>query len=231
MESTGKAGAIQVTQETCEILQTFGYTFEQRGLVAVKGKGQLMTYYLIVSVKSFHEIFSFVCELMYVLFSFEKKGKASDGAPNTTSFSPSLSHNAKKTVSNPATPKSNVIQTKDLNSVTSTPQANPKSVTSPLSSCSNSPSSVRINQNYDPNNMKKQAPSEQANAVNHSNADGDCDLDNSEDADSKPLLNATDNPQIVSKRTNNRYEKSDENSTTKADSDNESETLITNNHN
>lgn len=48
MESTGKAGAIQVTQETCEILRTFGYTFEQRGLVAVKGKGQLMTYYLLV---------------------------------------------------------------------------------------------------------------------------------------------------------------------------------------
>ncbi|XP_062548182.1 adenylate cyclase type 3 [Armigeres subalbatus] len=46
MESTGKAGAIQVTEETCHILQTFGYTFEQRGLVAVKGKGQLMTYYL-----------------------------------------------------------------------------------------------------------------------------------------------------------------------------------------
>lgn len=48
MESTGKAGAIQVTQETCEILQTFGFSFEQRGLVAVKGKGQLMTYYLLV---------------------------------------------------------------------------------------------------------------------------------------------------------------------------------------
>jgi len=46
MESTGKAGAIQVTEETCQILQTFGYTFEQRGFVAVKGKGQLMTYYL-----------------------------------------------------------------------------------------------------------------------------------------------------------------------------------------
>ncbi|XP_059613778.1 adenylate cyclase type 3 [Phlebotomus argentipes] len=46
MESTGKAGAIQVTEETTHILQTFGYTFEQRGLVAVKGKGQLMTYYL-----------------------------------------------------------------------------------------------------------------------------------------------------------------------------------------
>ncbi|XP_052747174.1 adenylate cyclase type 3 [Bicyclus anynana] len=46
MESTGKAGCIQVTEETCQILQHFGYYFEQRGLVAVKGKGQLMTYYL-----------------------------------------------------------------------------------------------------------------------------------------------------------------------------------------
>nr|XP_026487706.1 adenylate cyclase type 8 [Vanessa tameamea]XP_026487708.1 adenylate cyclase type 8 [Vanessa tameamea]XP_026487709.1 adenylate cyclase type 8 [Vanessa tameamea] len=46
MESTGKAGCIQVTEETCHILQSFGYYFEQRGLVAVKGKGQLMTYYL-----------------------------------------------------------------------------------------------------------------------------------------------------------------------------------------
>ena len=41
----------KVTEETCEILQTFGYTFEQRGLVAVKGKGQLMTYYLKVMQK------------------------------------------------------------------------------------------------------------------------------------------------------------------------------------
>ncbi|XP_053602923.1 adenylate cyclase type 8-like isoform X2 [Plodia interpunctella] len=46
MESTGKAGCIQVTEETCQILESFGYYFEQRGLVAVKGKGQLMTYYL-----------------------------------------------------------------------------------------------------------------------------------------------------------------------------------------
>ncbi|XP_055849197.1 adenylate cyclase type 3 [Episyrphus balteatus] len=46
MESTGKAGNIQVTEETCNILKEFGYTFEQRGLVSVKGKGQLMTYYL-----------------------------------------------------------------------------------------------------------------------------------------------------------------------------------------
>lgn len=37
----------QVTEETCGILRPFGYQFEQRGLVSVKGKGQLMTYYLI----------------------------------------------------------------------------------------------------------------------------------------------------------------------------------------
>ncbi|XP_069987420.1 adenylate cyclase type 3-like [Penaeus vannamei] len=47
MESTGKAGCIQVTEETTKILQHFGYVFEQRGLIAVKGKGELMTYYLV----------------------------------------------------------------------------------------------------------------------------------------------------------------------------------------
>nr|XP_053644581.1 adenylate cyclase type 3-like [Cherax quadricarinatus] len=47
MESTGKAGCIQVTEETTKILQNFGYVFEQRGLIAVKGKGELMTYYLV----------------------------------------------------------------------------------------------------------------------------------------------------------------------------------------
>lgn len=36
-----------MTEETCEILRNFGYQFEQRGLVTVKGKGQLMTYYLL----------------------------------------------------------------------------------------------------------------------------------------------------------------------------------------
>lgn len=55
MESTGKAGAIQVTEETCNILRLFGYTFLQRGLVAVKGKGQLMTFYLQVRVMNFHK--------------------------------------------------------------------------------------------------------------------------------------------------------------------------------
>lgn len=47
MESTGKAGCIQVTAENHRILRLFGYQFEQRGLVNVKGKGQLMTYYLV----------------------------------------------------------------------------------------------------------------------------------------------------------------------------------------
>lgn len=46
MESTGKAGAIQVTQETRQILGQFGFTFIERGLVMVKGKGELLTFYL-----------------------------------------------------------------------------------------------------------------------------------------------------------------------------------------
>ncbi|GAB1862161.1 adenylate cyclase [Camponotus japonicus] len=47
MESTGKVGCIQVTDETRRILEPFGFGFEQRGLVFVKGKGQLLTHYLI----------------------------------------------------------------------------------------------------------------------------------------------------------------------------------------
>lgn len=47
MESTGKAGCIQVVEETAHILEEFGFIFEQRGLVSVKGKGKLMTYYLV----------------------------------------------------------------------------------------------------------------------------------------------------------------------------------------
>lgn len=101
-----------------------------------------------------------------------------------------------------------------------------------MSSCSNSPSSVRINQNYDPNNIKKKTPNDEANNLNHtSQTDGECDLDNSEDADSKPLLNASENTQIITKRSNNRCEKADQESATKVDSDNESDTLIANSHN
>ncbi|KAH9372417.1 hypothetical protein HPB48_009641 [Haemaphysalis longicornis] len=47
MESTGKAGNIQVVKETADILESFGFALEQRGLVSVKGKGMLMTFYLL----------------------------------------------------------------------------------------------------------------------------------------------------------------------------------------
>lgn len=46
-DDDGDISNFQVTQETTNILRHFGYVFEQRGLIAVKGKGELMTYYLI----------------------------------------------------------------------------------------------------------------------------------------------------------------------------------------
>ena len=38
--------SFQVVGATMEILLEFGYTFQQRGLVKVKGKGDIMTYFL-----------------------------------------------------------------------------------------------------------------------------------------------------------------------------------------
>lgn len=46
MYSTGKANHIQVTQSVYNILCSRGYTFECRGLVAVKGKGKMVTYWM-----------------------------------------------------------------------------------------------------------------------------------------------------------------------------------------
>uniref|UniRef100_A0A8D0GYW6 Adenylate cyclase type 7 n=1 Tax=Sphenodon punctatus TaxID=8508 RepID=A0A8D0GYW6_SPHPU len=46
MESTGELGKIQVTEETCKILQDLGYSCECRGLINVKGKGELRTYFV-----------------------------------------------------------------------------------------------------------------------------------------------------------------------------------------
>lgn len=37
---------VQVVEETATILRHFGFEFDQRGLVSVKGKGKLMTFYL-----------------------------------------------------------------------------------------------------------------------------------------------------------------------------------------
>ncbi|RUS87759.1 hypothetical protein EGW08_004505, partial [Elysia chlorotica] len=46
MESTGQAGRIQVVEECKQVLSKLGFQFEKRGLIYVKGKGELMTYFL-----------------------------------------------------------------------------------------------------------------------------------------------------------------------------------------
>lgn len=46
MESSGKAGCIQISARTYELLKDKGYKFSERGPVAVKGKGNMMTYFL-----------------------------------------------------------------------------------------------------------------------------------------------------------------------------------------
>ncbi len=46
MESTGEAGRIQVTEEVYRELQS-AFAFQERGMIPVKGKGQLRTYWLL----------------------------------------------------------------------------------------------------------------------------------------------------------------------------------------
>ncbi|CAM9645786.1 unnamed protein product [Rangifer tarandus platyrhynchus] len=46
MDSTGVLDKIQVTEETSVILQTLGYTCTCRGIINVKGKGDLKTYFV-----------------------------------------------------------------------------------------------------------------------------------------------------------------------------------------
>ncbi|XP_042637709.1 LOW QUALITY PROTEIN: adenylate cyclase type 7 [Orycteropus afer afer] len=53
MESTGELGKIQVTEETCTILQELGYSCECRGLINVKGKGELRTYFVCTDTAKF----------------------------------------------------------------------------------------------------------------------------------------------------------------------------------
>ncbi|XP_036608489.1 adenylate cyclase type 7 [Trichosurus vulpecula] len=53
MESTGELGKIQVTEETCTILQKLGYSCECRGLINVKGKGELRTYFVCTDTTKF----------------------------------------------------------------------------------------------------------------------------------------------------------------------------------
>ncbi|TRY90877.1 hypothetical protein DNTS_021953 [Danionella cerebrum] len=47
MESTGELGKIQVTEETSDVLQKLGYSCECRGLINVKGKGELKTFFVV----------------------------------------------------------------------------------------------------------------------------------------------------------------------------------------
>jgi len=46
MDSTGVVGKIQVTQEVAQILKTKGYLLTCRGAISVKGKGEMVTYFL-----------------------------------------------------------------------------------------------------------------------------------------------------------------------------------------
>ncbi|XP_060922325.1 adenylate cyclase type 4-like [Limanda limanda] len=46
MDSTGVLDKIQVTEETAEVVQSIGYGVTLRGVVNVKGKGELTTYFL-----------------------------------------------------------------------------------------------------------------------------------------------------------------------------------------
>lgn len=47
------AFSFQVTEETCTILQGLGYSCECRGLINVKGKGELRTYFVCTDTAKF----------------------------------------------------------------------------------------------------------------------------------------------------------------------------------
>jgi class 3 adenylate cyclase len=51
MESSGQPGSIQVTAATYERLKD-KYVFEKRGTIKVKGKGEMVTYWLMGSQTS-----------------------------------------------------------------------------------------------------------------------------------------------------------------------------------
>jgi class 3 adenylate cyclase len=49
MQSSGSPGKIQVTETTYQLLKD-KYKFLERGLVNIKGKGEMMTYWLVGSI-------------------------------------------------------------------------------------------------------------------------------------------------------------------------------------
>lgn len=172
MESTGKAGMIQVTAETCQILEAFGYFFEQRGLVAVKGKGQLMTYYLL--------------------------GK-NDKPPTPKVTSP--------VVQQPSSAATNEVDEHSSSSTHAISQAPPESPNLLThSSTTASPSSVRLNQNYQVNN------STDIEADNLDSIGSNCNenLQNIKQSEFDPLI--TDSPKSTStnQSSSNRLRSMDE---------------------
>lgn len=46
MDSTGVLNKIQVTEETAQVAKSVGYNVSERGVINVKGKGQLVTYFI-----------------------------------------------------------------------------------------------------------------------------------------------------------------------------------------
>ncbi|TDG99549.1 hypothetical protein EPR50_G00195420 [Perca flavescens] len=54
MDSTGVLDKIQVTEETAQIVESVGYTVTLRGVVKVKGKGELTTYFINTDQSSPH---------------------------------------------------------------------------------------------------------------------------------------------------------------------------------
>lgn len=142
----------------------YNYTFEQRGLVVVKGKGQLMTYYL--------------------------QGKSA------------------KVTSSPVPTMQTVLEVEEPQPV---PIAAPPESPNPptLSSATASPSSVRLNQNYQPNtdnendNLESLGSNCDESLNDIKNANG-----NIKHSENDPLL--TDSPKSVSTNHSSNHFKTDE---------------------
>ncbi|KAF7686845.1 adenylate cyclase type 4-like [Silurus meridionalis] len=55
MDSTGVLNKIQVTEETAQVVESIGFSVTKRGIVNVKGKGQLTTYFINTDPPSQHQ--------------------------------------------------------------------------------------------------------------------------------------------------------------------------------
>ncbi|KAI5617696.1 adenylate cyclase type 2 isoform X3 [Silurus asotus] len=55
MDSTGVLNKIQVTEETAQVVESIGFTVTKRGIINVKGKGELTTYFINTDPPSQHQ--------------------------------------------------------------------------------------------------------------------------------------------------------------------------------